>query len=329
MDRSKQWIAFVVCCAVLWPMSGLATEREVVEAILARVNDRVITVSEFAKRVQQDAAQLDPPPAPEDLGDFAAALLDNVVNEMVLLERAVEKGVTVDEEILDGAIDNLRAEAGLEDEATFREALAQSMMTEEDLRNRYRRSFMIQRASQGETQPTELTEEELRVTYEAERDRYAVPEKIELEQLVFPVAEDGGDFDDVLRRAQSMLGRVSEGSDLKAEATLAGVELQSLGGIPVEDLRPELRERLDGVPEGGFTEPMENPGGIVVLRVIDRIPAGFREFDEVREQIRRREAERLFFEARQGFVDRLKGRYLVEVHEERLGPIVARLVGNG
>jgi parvulin-like peptidyl-prolyl isomerase len=329
MTRREQWIATLGILAALGATAGQAAEREVVEAILARVNDRVITVSEFATRIQQDASQLDPPPAPEELGDFAASLLENVVNEMVLLERAVEKGVTVDEDIIDGAIENLRAEAGLDDETAFRQALEQSRMNEEELRERYRRSFLIQRASQGETQPTELTEEELRMTYEAEKERYAVPEKVELEQMVFPVAEDESDLDEVLRRAEAMLGRVAEGSDLKAEATLAGVELQSLGGIPLMDLRPELLARLEGVPEGGFTEPMQNPGGIVVLRVIDRIPAGHREFEEVREQIRRREAERLFFEARQGFVDRLKERYLVEVHEERLEPIVARLVGNG
>ena len=45
-----------------------------------------------------------------------------------------------------------------------------------------------------------------------------------LEQLFFPIAEDGSNQAEVIRVARGLVTRVSEGSDLRAEATLAGVE---------------------------------------------------------------------------------------------------------
>lgn len=328
MARRDLWTGGALVVSMGLAAWAGAAEREVVEAILARVNDRVVTVSEFSERLRQDAAQIDPPPTAETIDDFAAQLLDNVVNEMVLLERAVEKGIVADDEAIDQYIDSLRQETGLEDDAAFAEALRQSFMTVEDLRERYRRSFLIQRASQGETQPTELTEQEIRDIYEAEKEQFAVPAKVELEQIVFPVAEDGSDRDQVRRRVEGLLERVREGSDLTAEATLAGVEVQELDGIPVQDLRPELKEVLADVAEGEFTEPLANPGGWVVLRLVRRVPAGHLDFEEVKEQIRRRESERRFMEERRAFVDRLKERYLVEVHEDRLAAIVDQVTGD-
>lgn len=177
MARRDLWTGGALVVSMGLAAWAGAAEREVVEAILARVNDRVVTVSEFSERLRQDAAQIDPPPTAETIDDFAAQLLDNVVNEMVLLERAVEKGIVADDEAIDQYIASLRQETGLEDDAAFAEALRQSFMTVEDLRERYRRSFLIQRASQGETQPTELTEQEIRDIYEAEKEQFAVPAK--------------------------------------------------------------------------------------------------------------------------------------------------------
>jgi parvulin-like peptidyl-prolyl isomerase len=191
-------------------------------------------------------------------------------------------------------------------------------LTEESLRERYRRSFMVQRAAQGEVRPMEITSAELEKIYERDKETYAVPAKVELQQMIFPVAADESDIDAVVRRVQAMLERVKGGADLQAEATLAGVDLQDLGAIPRQDLRPELLEMLEPLKEGDFSQPAVTGGGIQVLRLVRRIPAGYRPFEEVEGEIRRRETERVFYEQRSGFIDKLKENYLIEVHRERL-----------
>lgn len=308
--------AVVLSLAVATLVSG--AERKMIEAILIRVNDRIVTVSEFEVRFSQELAQIPSPPDAGSMNAFRDGLVENLVNEMVLLERAEEKNILPDEEAVEQAVNGLREENNLQDEAAFEEALAESGLTVESLRDRYRNSFMVQRAAQGEVMPTEITQEELRVLYEQEKETYAVPAKVELQQMIFAVAQDGSDLSAVERRVQAMLERVNGGADIQAEATLAGEELQDLGAIPLLDLRPELVEILEPLKDGDFAEPVVTAGGIQVLRLVQRIPAGFRPFEEVEGEIRRRETERVFFDERRGFIERLKEDYLVEVHTERL-----------
>ena len=293
-------------------------EREVLEAILIRVNDRIVTVSEFEKRLAQELAQATRPPEGEALLAFRDQLVENLVNEMILMERADEKNIIPDEGAIDEAVAGLREENNLQDDELFEGALRESGMTEESLRERYRTSFMVQRAAQGEVRPTEITQEELKMLYEQDKDNYAVPAKVELQQMIFPVAADGSDTEAVASRVLAMLERVEGGADLQAEATLAGVDLQDLGAIPVQDLRPELVELLDPLGDGDFSDPAVTSGGIQVLRLVQRIPEGYQPFEEVEGAIRRHETERVFYEQRSGFIDRLKENYLVEVHSDRL-----------
>ncbi len=252
--------------SMIMASAALAGERQVLEGILVRVNDEIVTISDFRSRLAQELSQIPEQPPRSEIEEYANQLLDNVINEMVLIERAREKNIVPEDGAVDGAIEGMREENNLQDDILFQAALKEAGLTEETLRERYARSFMIQRAAQGEIRPTEITTEELRWIYEEEKEEFAVPAKIELEQMIFPVDDDQSNEAEVVRRAEAMLDRVEHGADLKAEATLAGVELQALGAIPEEDLRPELRQVLTTVGEGEFTVPFVSVGGVQVMR---------------------------------------------------------------
>jgi len=290
----------------------------VLEAVIVRVNDRIVTLSEFRERLRLELGQRTPPLRGEEVRRFAEQLLDAVLQEQVLLERAREKRIEVSDADVDRAIKGLREANDLTDDRVFQKALEESGMTVDQLRERYRQSLLLQRTVQSEVGSVEITTEEVRQEYERLKEQFRVPEKVELEQLFFPVAEDGSDREAVLARARGLVERVRRGADLKAEATLAGVELTSLGEIPVGDLRPELREVLDGLEPGGITDPIATTGGYQVLRLVRRIPAGYEPFEAVKEQLRRRLSQQRYQEQTRGLVERLEKRYLVEVHPELL-----------
>lgn len=305
-----------------------ASERVLVEGVLVRVNERIVTVSDFSERVRSEIAQMpQAPSSQQELSEFAEMLLQEVVNELVLLERATEKRVEVDEKMLDQAVANLREENNLQDDEAWEQALASSGLTVELLRERYRRSMTMQRAVQGEVRPVEVTEEELRRQYESDKERFSVPAKVELQQVFLP----GDDETDpaARRRAEAMVGRVRGGADLKAEAILAGAELQDLGAIPVEDCRPDLRGALEPLPEGGVTDPLAVPGGLQIVRLVERIPAGYQPFEEVAEELRRQRSAESYESQTRGLVEKLRKDYLVEVHEDRLALVLESLAGDG
>jgi len=306
-----------------------AGERIVVETILVRVNDRIMTVSDFQRRLETELLQAAaPPPSAEALESFARSMFENTVDEMILLERAQEKRLRVDEEMVDNAIDSLRRENNLEDEQAFDEALSSSGLSVEQLRDRYRQSMLIQRTAQSEITPTEITEQELLQQYEAEKqERYSVPPMVVLEQLFFSIASDGSDRAQVLGRANGLIERVRAGSDLTAEATLAGIEVQDLGGIPESDLRPDLKAVVDDMEVGDLTDPLNTGGGLQIILLVDRLSATFQSFEEVRESIRREVSRESYQQQTRGVVDRLKSEYLVEIDEDQFSLLIQSLLG--
>jgi len=302
-------------------------DRQVVEAILVRVNDRIVTISDFRERLEVELSQLPSRPEGEELDRFAHQFFQTQVDELILLERAREKKLTVDDEMVDKAIAELREQNQLQDDAAFKAALAGAGLTEQALRDRYRHNMLLQRAVQSEVKQTEITEEELRQRYEANKEQYRVPAKVELEQVFLPVADDGSDRRQVMQTAQGLVERVRGGADLRAEATLAGAEIQELGAIPETDLRVELQQILAPLPDNGLSDPLETAGGVQVVRLVRRIPAGYQPFEEVEESIRRQLSQGAYQDQTRGMVERLKGDYLVEIHEDRLDRIIAELGG--
>jgi hypothetical protein len=306
--------------------AGTASERTVMEAIMIRVNDRIMTITDFHDRLIQELSQRPEPPTGEDLRRFATNLFDAVVDEMVILERANEKRVVVDEAAVDASIESLRKDNNLEDDEAFANALSTSGINEEQLRERYRQSIMLRRTVQAEIKTVEITTQEVRDLYEEEKERFRVPKKIELEQLYFPVAEDDKDRDQVRRRAKGLAERVRAGSDMAAEATLAGIEVQQLGAIPEEDLRPALTEALQDVADGDLSSPLYAGGGFQVVRIIRRVPATYQEFDEVSEILRRRLSMERYQEQSQGLVNKLKQEFLVETNRDLLDKALIGIV---
>ena len=322
----RKW-AGAIAAALAVSSVAWGGDRQVVEAILVRVNDRIVTISDFRERLEVELSQLPSRPEGEELDRFAHQFFQTQVDELILLERAREKKLTVDDEMVDKAIAELREQNQLQDDAAFKAALAGAGLTEQALRDRYRHNMLLQRAVQSEVKQTEITEEELRQRYEANKEQYRVPAKVELEQVFLPVADDGSDRRQVMQTAQGLVERVRGGADLRAEATLAGAEIQELGAIPETDLRVELQQILAPLSDNGLSDPLETAGGVQVVRLVRRIPAGYQPFEEVEGSIRRQLSQGAYQDQTRGMVERLKGEYLVEIHEDRLDRIIADLGG--
>ena len=69
-----RWIEFAVAL-MLAASASWAGDRIVMEGILVRVNDRIVTVSEFSERVRQELTQLpNPPSTDEEMREFERTL---------------------------------------------------------------------------------------------------------------------------------------------------------------------------------------------------------------------------------------------------------------
>jgi peptidyl-prolyl cis-trans isomerase SurA len=304
--------------AVLSAAAAIASERTLVEGIVVRVNDRILTVADMRKRASERAAETGTPVPPADYPQ----LVKEAADDICMLERAIELKIEVTPEEISDSIKSLREQNRFENDEQFDQALKSMGMTLEELRNRMRDQMLINRVLSREMGNVPITEEELRQRYEREKSNYSVPERVHLQHLVFSVG--AGDEARVRASAQRLVQAARNGSDfsalLKQEVADGAASGGDLGVVALTDLRPEVRSAVATMKPGEISDPIVSPAGLHVVRLLERIPPGFKPFAEVSDELRQREMADRYRTKMHSVVDDLKKRYVVEVHPELFTP---------
>ncbi|MCS7182429.1 MAG: peptidyl-prolyl cis-trans isomerase [Thermoanaerobaculum sp.] len=303
----------VVFTLLAWPAQA---ERRLVEAIVVRVNERILTVSDLKKRAVERSAETGKPLT----ADEVPAFLQEAVDELCLLERAAELKIEVDKDDVEAAVAQLKEQNRVADDEAFNQLLANLGLTRSQLEARLRTTITINRTLQKEVGQLPITEEELRTRYEEEKESFAIPEKVHLEHLLFPIKADGSNAAQQWERARALVAAVRAGGDfgqlLQEETKKGEANGGDLGEIAVPDLRDEVARAVAHLKAGEVSEPFAIPAGVHVIRVKARIPKGYKPFSQVVEQLRLQEMDRRYRQRLRAVVDNLKKRYVVELHPE-------------
>ena len=315
----KRSLLFVTAAAAA--VFATAGDRQLIEGIVVRVNDHILTVADMRKRVAERAAEMGAPVPPESY----ATLVEEAADDLCILERAVELKVEVPEEEVNEQLQGLREQNKMETDEQFEQTLRGMGLTVDQLRGRMREQMLINRVMSREVGNVPITEEELRQRFAREQDSYRVPEHVHLDHLVFPIGLERGDAERTLARAQQLVAAVRSGRDfgaiLKEETESGAATGGDLGSVAVPDLRPEVRDAVASLQAGEVADPFRTPAGIHVVRLIERTPAGVKPFSEVTTELRQREMAERYRSKMRSVVDDLKKRYIVEVHPEIFKPV--------
>jgi parvulin-like peptidyl-prolyl isomerase len=314
----KRRLLFVV--GAIAAAAAVAAERQLVEGIVVRVNDRILTVADMRKRVTERTAETGAPMLPEDYPRLVAEAAD----DLCVLERAIELKVEVADEEVTESLKGLREQNRIESDEQFEQTLKGMGMTLEQLRSRMHDQMLINRALSRELGTLPITEEELRQRYERGRDAYAVPEQVHLQHLVFPTGAGAGDEERGRAQGQRLVAAVRSGSDfavlLKQETESGAASGGDLGTVAIPDLRPEVRDAVAALKAGEIADPFVTAAGVHVVRLVERIKAGVKPFADVVDDLRQREMADRYRAKMRSVVDDLKKRYVVEVHPELFTP---------
>ena len=156
---------------------------ELVERIVARVNDRLITQSEYDRRlsVALKAARSSADPA-----KLRAQILEDMIREKLLDERATEMAVAATDEEVEAAVQRVKAQYNLKTDAEFDAALADSGMNRDDLRRQMHETITLQKViGRDVASRMDLSDDALRVEYERRKEQfYAIPASAHVAEIV-------------------------------------------------------------------------------------------------------------------------------------------------
>jgi len=250
--------------------------KEVIDRVVAIVNDDLITLSEL----KETSLSLDPTTA-EPLDD--RTILNQMVESKLFEQEAIKRGLTVSDEELDASIAEVRSKYGL-NEDQMEEVLKKQNLTPETFREQWRvqtlgnklldsqlRNKIVvtddeiveyYKQNYGEidysSNFTETSEEEVEVAH-----ILISPDTPNAEDRAIEVAElakSGNDFGTLAR----------EYSDDSFTAEKGG----NLGTFKKGDLIEQLEIAVERTPEGKVSGPVQSPAGYHILKVVKRTGSG-------------------------------------------------------
>ncbi len=298
-----------------------ADGRQVLDGIVVRVNDRIITVTGMRQRATEHAAETGRPVPVEAY----PALVQEAADELCLLERGVELKIEVGDQEIDAAIQQLKEQNRVPDDETFTRQLRELGLSLPRLRQRLQDNIMVNRVLSTEVGELPITEEEVRQRYERDKEQFAIPERYALEHIVYPVAPDRSNLQLQLARARRLVAAARAGGsflELVAQETGFGdASGGDLGALVLTDLRAEVRDVVAALKPGEISEPFVSGIGVHVGRLREKVPASYKPFEEVAQELRNRELDERYRNRLRGVVDNLKTRYVVVLHPELFTPV--------
>jgi parvulin-like peptidyl-prolyl isomerase len=214
-------------------------------------------------------------------------------------------------------LDNIKKQNNIATEEQFQQALRESGMSLADLRQEIERNMLVQKVQQADVmEKISVTEEESRTYYESHRSEFTTPAEITLREIFIEVPQDERGVnvaaDDAGReKAEDVRHRLLAGEPfarLAAEVSAAPSKANGglVGPLKEEDLAPALQKQINAMKVGDISEVMRVARGYQVLKLESRSETKSRSFEDAREDISRRVADRKMQGELMKYLDRLR-----------------------
>ena len=303
--------------------TGAGLAAELVERVIARVNDRLITNSEFQRRI---VAASHAPGAPTDVKQIQKDVLSDLIKEKLLEERARELAASATEEEVETAVERVKRQYNLATDAEFDSALATSNMTREDLRKQIRQTIIIQKViGRDVTSKLDISEDMLRLEYERQKDKlYQVPESAHVYEIILKFSPtDPAARERAVARVEEARAKLANGTpfaDLAKEYSQGNARERGgdLGMVSKGELLPALDGAVFSDPPKEYPAPVLMPSSIHLFRVSERKPGGYKPFTEVSDDLKKRIGENLYDKRFNEYVEKLRREAYIKIYDPEL-----------
>ncbi len=232
--RLQGWLPFLLALLLLSLGSGMAAaETQLLDRIMAVVNDDVVLQSELdqeVRSIEQKLAQVGAPDMPGN--EIRKQALERLILEKLQLAEARRIGATVDDETLLLAMNNIAKQNGLSlDELAA--ALQEQGMSMEEYRDELRKEITLQRLRNREViSRIQVTKAEVDNYLAHAEENPGGRDAYHLRHILI-ATPDGASSEEIAaarKKAEDILQRLKNGEDFAALATRFSAGQQSLEG---------------------------------------------------------------------------------------------------
>lgn len=310
-NNSRNKAVLLVFTCFLFTSIPMASS-EVLDKVLAVVNDELITQSELDKILNPIYAQYKKLYAGDELllkmDEKRREVLNHMVNDKLILSEARKYGdIKIDPKDIAGKIKKLKDK--FPSEEAFDKALVKEGMTQADLQKNFESELLKGKFIDSEVRArVRITPTEVKAYYDLNADKFKMPERVRASDILIRA---GNDADGVKARktAEEVMVRLKAGEDFAELARVysegfSAKEGGDMGYLNKGQLKKELDEVIFSMGDDKFSDIIESDLGYHIFMVTDKKMASTLSLeeahDEIKEVLYRHKAERRFEELIEG-----------------------------
>ncbi len=296
-------------------------EGVLVDRVVAVANREIITQSELDQAEQ--ALKKERGASREGDAEFSLQrdLLTQLIEKRLVLQEAKKKGIRLTDAEMELALRDIEERNHFPNREALKQAVTQENLSWEQYTKDLENQLMLLKLMNREVDAhIVLTSEEIQAYYEAHPEKFKLPGKIRLKQVLLRLPEGASEeAEDRLRqKAEKVLSEARSGEDFNRlvqeysdgpEKRLEG----DLGYFQKGELTPEIDRAVFGLPEGAITPVVKSRIGFHLFKIEEVKESDRQPFEKVKKEIE----EQLLGEKREGirkkWLDELWSRSFVEV----------------
>lgn len=293
-------------CLIVTGIAGaalLAGAPQVVEEIVAVVNDEIITLSQYKQMFEMQIQQLKAENLPQQEYDkqyklVRNGLLDAMITETLILQQAKEKNLSVSDELKHN-LEALKKENNFTSDEDLRRAVEQQGIPYEQWLKQYQETLLKQMIMVSEVyRSIVLDESEVVRYYKQHPQEFTVPTEYKLRAVYLATEHRTPEALEALKAEAD--GKLKAGAAFPdVAAALSDPPIREakgdLGTLKKGELDKTLEEAVEKLKAGEVSPWVAAKNGWYLLKLEERKESYLRTFDEARPEIQ----ERLLAEKRQ------------------------------
>jgi peptidyl-prolyl cis-trans isomerase SurA len=265
----------------------------VVEDVIARVNDQIITRSEYDRAMQElDTTARSHGESMQEISEGHKDLLRNLIDQQLWLSKGKELGITGETELIK-RLNEIRKQYNMETLEDLETAAKEQGVSYEDFKANIRNNIITQEVMRQQvSQKIQFTPGEVERYYEQHKQEYAQQESVQLSEILISTSqsEDADKLAAAKAKADDISAKLHAGGDFTQLArSFSDGPTASQGGDLGQFHRGALAQTLEdkafSLKAGEYTEPILTKQGYIILKVTQHTAGGIPPYKDVQEQV--------------------------------------------
>ena len=262
----------------------------IVDRIIARVNNEIVTQRQFEREKEQIRAELaqhySGPELDAQVRQQSQNLLRDLIDQSLMVEKAKDLDINVDSDLVK-RLDEIRQNLKLATIQDLEKEVENQGLVWEDFQDNIRRKLLMREVISREVR-VNVAPADARKYFQTHQQEFASPGGAHLAEIL--ISTDKHKPEEVEQRAKEALAEIKAGQRWAEVAKKysdadTAKEGGDIGFFKDGTLAPAIDEAVKKVDVGETTDLIKTKDGYIIIKVLERFSPGVPKFEEVEQRV--------------------------------------------